>query len=192
MYNGFVTSEENRRRDALHASLRWAWTVLFQCDRIDQTQNQLAREARIRDRNFDQPEREKHFRLDADRHFLFVAGRQLARALSMLAFGTQPPASIAAVTTIRNCFEHWDEKEGALAVTNPKDPRGRAYRKFKAKHPDSEPEAHSWGAGGTLIGGVDVNGLQEDVRRIFDDLIRLEESGWVWTGRLPGDTEDPP
>ncbi|MCA1706392.1 MAG: hypothetical protein LC808_25270 [Actinobacteria bacterium] len=119
----------------------------------------------------------------ADKHFMLIAARNLLRALDALQpHGVQVrfPARLAAdLKTLRDCLEHWDEQQGAETSSGQ---RGRAYRDFARRYPDEEPTSFRFGAGGTFAGGLDLDEVAALAASLYDQLVELEASNFVWRG----------
>lgn len=166
-----MTDPDRTNSDMLQEAVRWSWVVPWQGRRLQEAQRAVVdaqREWQGRQglRHGAQHRYPHHHRLDAERHFLLIAARDLLRALKAFE-GTSPtvPELLAdAVVLLRDCLEHFDE------------PDGRSGRKFRGEHPESEPGAHSWGAGGTQLGGsVDVVELAAVADRIHHELLAIEQ-----------------
>jgi len=145
-------------------------------DRLRRTSTEVTR-------TYTHVDRQPFIELRADKHFMLVAARNLLRALDCLqSHGVQFefPARVAPdVTMLRDCLEHWDERQDA-ATSNGN--RGRAYRRFAHEHPDEDPTSFRFGGGGTFAGGVDLDNLAELAASLYDQLVELDASNFVWRG----------
>ena len=175
--------DEDKRREALDLAIRWAEAVLVQIERLGDIERVLAADAlRGTPRPaYTQAVREPFNRLRTDAHFLFIAGRNLTVALETLsACGPQIniPSQLAKdVKTLRDCFEHWNERADAATTGT----RGRAYRELRKRFPNDDPGSYSFGTS-RKIGGVDVGELEECIRPLLKDLLELESGNFVWGG----------
>lgn len=128
-------------------------------------------------------DRQPFIELRSDRHFMLVAGRNLLRALDCLqsqGLQFEFPARLATdVITLRNCLEHWDERQDAETSSGQ---RGRAHRRFARQHPDEDPTSFRFGAGGTFAGGMDLDELASVATSLYEQLLELETTEFVWRG----------
>ncbi len=184
---------EEQRRTALTAAIDWAWSVGVQRRRVSAHESRAAANARDRlayvstesSRTYTHVDRQPFIELRADTHFMLIAARNLLRALDALQpHGVQVrfPARLAAdLKTLRDCLEHWDEQQAAETSTGQ---RGRAYRDFAQRYPDEEPTSFRFGAGGTFAGGLDLDEVAGLVASLYDQLVELEASNFVWRGEF--------
>jgi hypothetical protein len=187
--NGGVSEEQ--RRTALTAGIDWAWTIQVQRQRLLEHESLAASSARDRllrtsmeaRRTYIHVDRQPFIELRADKHFMLVAARNLLRALDCLqprALHSEfPPGLAADVKILRDCLEHWDERQDAEESSGP---RGRAYRNFARHHPEEDPASFRFGAGGTFAGGLDLDELASVAESLYDQLVELEASNFVWKG----------
>jgi hypothetical protein len=124
-----------RKEGALQRALKWAHVVQWQLGRLhDAERRALRADEKVRLR-YGHDDNRPFFELQAERHFLLIAARQLRRALDRYGDKKKVPAPShdpAVMIALRNALEHWDDKASELL----------------------QPEAYQWGAGGSLIGGV--------------------------------------
>lgn len=60
--------------------------------------------------------------------------------------------------------------------------RGLAYRTFAQHHPDEDPTSFRFGGSGTYAGGVDLDHLASLAASLYEQLVELEASDFVWKG----------
>lgn len=155
---------------AIDMALRWCLGVQLQLERVAEAESDVA--ATLWDRpSLGTEEGQRRFaRLRIDTHLLLVAARNLLRALDDLSGIATPtpveaavPANLAAqVKTLRDCLEHWDQRQNAHLERGIE---GRAYRVFARDYPDDDPGSYTFGDGGTKVGGLDLSALREATGR---------------------------
>jgi hypothetical protein len=175
---------EDDRRENLDQAVRWCYGVMLSADRLIEAEAAVERTVWDRPPDYTHEHRVPFLRLRVDTHLLIVSARNLLRALERLdaPAGTEirVPADMAAhIKTLRDCFEHWDEREHAASGAGIK---GKAYREFVANYPDVEPGSYRFGQGGTFAGGVEVAELRAAVERLNAQLLALEGTDFVWRG----------
>lgn len=187
--NGAVSEE--RRQTALSAGIDWAWTIGVQRRRLLEheslagasAKNRLFRMSTEATRTYTHVDSQPFIELRADKHFMLVAARNLLRALDSLQPHGVPsefPARLAAdVTTLRDCLEHWDERLDAATSSGQ---HGRAYRTFAHEHPDEDPRSFRFGGGDTYAGVVNLDNLAALAAALYDQLVELDASNFVWRG----------
>lgn len=184
MQRGYGGVDEHERARFLNAALMWARTVTWQYGRVTDMQAEMTIEARSTRGMVaaDDESRTIFNHLRADRHFLVVATLNLVKALDKIELThALPTLSPKHVRHLRNCLEHWDDNAGS------------SFEWFKRSLPGVDPTSHSWGPGGTLIGGVDFHELVAEVTAFRYHLLKLEADGWSWrSGIEPEDEETPP
>jgi hypothetical protein len=183
-------SEDERRQD-LSEALSWAWTVVVQRRRVAAHEavaqaGVVARDTRLATGTqvpYTHESAKPFIELRADRHFLLVAARNLLRAMKRLqrhGVDADIPEELAAdIVVLRNCFEHWDERD---QTASGKGRAGSAFRQFAENHPGDDPTSFRFGAGGTLAGGLDLDELAAVAADLHDRLVELDRSDFVWRG----------
>lgn len=181
-------AEEDQRRDGLEAGLRWSWTTLHQIEKLhvleagfraDATSNRPRKQ-------YGYEERLPFWELRSETHFCFVAARNLVRALGYLDppaetadFPHFPSALLEHVLILRDCFEHWDERDRVSS----KDGRsGRAYRHLADLGLGEAADAYRFGPADTTVGGLSLEALEATASQVHDYLLDLESSSFVWKG----------
>lgn len=166
------------RREALESAIRWAWTVKMQAGRLREIEDQLEAEVMRalqikRKANFTPEDREPYLQLRAETHFLLNAADKLMRALPIV--GVKIPKKLAAdVNLLRDFHEHPERQQ--------RGPRQTPYEKFKSQYPETEPTEHRFGRQGTFVGGVSISELVVPAETIYQELLRLEGTNFVWRG----------
>lgn len=161
---------------AIDMALKWCLGVELQLDRVAQAESDVFATTYDRTLIGTEDGQRRFVRLRVDTHLLLVSARNLLRALADLAgvapaSGVAPmPATLAAhITTLRNCFEHWDERETAHQRTGTK---GRAWRDFADDYPDEDAESYVFGGGETKVGGLDLAAVRSATGAVAADLRR--------------------
>lgn len=177
-------SRTSDRSEALTAALMWAWAVRNQADRLAAHELRIIEATKVSvvagtDRRY----KEEFFHpLNVDRHFLFIAARQLIRALEVLRFADLLDSAHAQLAKVlRDCLEHWDERASASSESS-KGNAGRAFRTLSELQPSTRPASHRFGAGGTVIGGLALDEFRAQVDDAYEILLQVEASHWVWRG----------
>lgn len=180
-------SDEDRRRDGLEAGLRWSWTVLRQIERLHTLEDRFKEDAQRRvPSTFGYEERLPFWELRTETHFCFVAARNLLRALDYL----DPPTSAVGfphlprdlfdhLKILRDCFEHWDERENAAGSAGR---AGRAYRQLAELGIGEPADTYKFGPNDTTVGGLSLDELETTCRQVHTYLLELESGSFVWRG----------
>jgi hypothetical protein len=176
---------ENERIETLDRAILFAWSTLEQIRRVHDSEAELAVIVEHRPTRIDHAYRIPFLRSRADRHYMVVAARNLMRALDLL----DPPAHVTAPTSpgdlddhvriLRDCGEHWDERNAAGTGN-----AGRAFRDHAAKWPDA-PDAYQFGGRGSRFGGLELDELQRHVEAVLAFLLETESGHYVWRGWPP-------
>jgi hypothetical protein len=180
-------SDEDRRRDGLEAGLRWSWTVLRQIERLHTLEDRFKEDTQRRvPSNFGYEERLPFWELRTETHFCFVAARNLLRALdyldpptSAVGFPHLPKELFNHLKILRDCFEHWDEREQAAASAGQ---AGRAYRQLADLGIGEPADAYKFGPSDTTVGGLSLDELATTCGQVHTYLLDLESGSFVWRG----------
>lgn len=180
-------TEEDRRRDGLEAGLRWSWTTLRQIERLHALEARFKADSRRnRPEHYGYEQRLLFWELRSETHFCFVAARNLVRALEYLDppaeasdFPHLPAGLLGHLQILRDCFEHWDERDPAAAKTSES---GRAYRQLAALGVGEAADAYRFGPGDTTVGGLSLDELEATCREVHEYLLELESGLFVWKG----------
>lgn len=157
---------DDQTQGSLDMALRWCVGVQLQLERLAESEHDVA------DTVYDRallgtPDGERRFmRLRVDAHLLLVAARNLLRAVDKLAImglpvnaATAIPGDLSArVKTLRDCFEHWDQRGTASVGVGI---NGKAYRDFARDYPDDDPGSYIFGRGETAIEGLGLTSLRD-------------------------------
>jgi hypothetical protein len=178
---------EDRRRDGLEAGLRWSWTALRQIEKLHALEAGFKAAARVeRPQYYGYEQRLPFWELRSETHFCFVAARNLVRALEYLDppaeaidFPHLPAGQLGHLKILRDCFEHWDERDPAAAKSGAS---GRAYRQLAALGIGEDADAYRFGPGDTTVGGLSLDELEATCREVHDYLLELESGWFVWKG----------
>lgn len=142
----------------IRAAAQWSFVLPILAQRLHDAQRVAldASRASRTARHYGPEDAEAFLLLKADRHFFISAAHHLVVAVDG-SNGHLPALDHPTVRLLRNAIEHWDEPHGASA-------RELANQGF----PD--PTAHSWGAGGTQLGGgaLDVDALLPWAAQVYD------------------------
>ena len=180
------TPGQRQRYEALATGSEWADAAILQTDRVlaavEAVMEQDRRKPWRTDPTWEDSYHQPWHQLAADRHFLFIAVNQLARAMRLLA----PPAQLGIVLPrrlaelaprvklLRDCFEHWDEREREW-VPRPTHHTGRAYREFSSIAPDVDPRDFIWSTGrendmtmGDIVTLSEIRAAAEEARAFID------------------------
>ena len=150
-----------QQRDAHEQALIWALATKRQVQRVRQARlDFMAEHERTVQRGvYDEESAEPPRRMQAEIVLMFIAARQLLRALKKFDGDHRPREGLDSrrVRLLRNALEHWDQPDGSsraeltAAGVDPKDNRWR----------------HD---GSGIVGGVDDSELDEWAATAYDDI----------------------
>lgn len=187
-------TEEDRRRDGVEAGLRWSWATLRQIEKLHAVENRARDDTRRRKddarrgitQHFGYEHRLPFWELRTETHFCLVAARNLVRALDYLdppaaaiGFPNLPKTMVEHLKILRDCFEHWNERENAQATAGG---AGRAYRQLAKRGTGEAADAYRFGPGDTMVGGLSLDELATSCRHLHEYLLELEAGSFVWHG----------
>lgn len=192
---GAMTTEDQRRRQ-VDAGVHWAEAAGIQIQRVRTVNVELAQ---LKDlRPWEKPGWEADYmkpwyRLEADRNLLLVAGYHLVRAVEFLhPPPTQDTSALDGIRalgsmlkTLRDCVEHWDEKEITWMPRPPTPKSGQAYQELLQISPDGDMQSYQWSASGhdaVIAGILDLRTLDEAVRAAREYFRKLADGDYVWDG----------
>jgi hypothetical protein len=178
---------DDQTEGSLEMALRWCVAVHLQLERLAESERDVA------DTVYDRallgtPDGQRRFiRLRVDAHLLLVAARNLLRAVDKLTIMGLPVDTASAmprdlrarVKTLRDCFEHWDQRDDASVGVGI---HGKAYRDFAHDYPDDDPGSYVFGGGETAIGGLNLTRLREvttAVQAALEDAARRPALDWT-------------
>lgn len=173
---------EDQRNAVVQGGIRWGWAALEQIARLREDEAAIAGTVHDRPAEYTHETRIPFLRLRTDAHFCLLSAHHLVRALDAL---DAPPEHAVDLTgdlidhvrVLRHCFEHWDERLVPRTARS-----GQAFREFAELFPDGDPNEYRFGAGGTYVGGLDLDRLEALVRRIYEWFLELESGRFVWKG----------
>lgn len=159
---------------ALIAAQRWSWAVGVQGRRLADGQDACVAAWRSVEvtKHIGHPYEQVWWVMEADRHYLLVAARNLVEALERWG-ETYPDEAVdqADIKMLRNWHEH-PEGEGSAA---------RRYRKLDVP-PGTTIDDHQWGPDDALLGGrLRVKALREWAERVHGELRNVD----AWPVSLP-------
>lgn len=182
-----MATDAELRIQALDAVVQWSYAVIQQTTRLEEIHAELTalwREGAPS--HYGHEQRLPFIRLRIEKTSLLFAAANLIRAHVFLTELTDdtalpaPPGTLAQrAKVLRDCAEHWDEKHPERRRS---DRSGYAFRQFADLFPDYDVEAHRWGAGGTVIAGLDVVELEAWAQDLHAKAIALGESTFTWRG----------
>lgn len=157
--------------EALGDLLHWIWSWHLQVGRLhESTRRATGSETPLESRRASS-------RTSYEEHMLFVAGWNLARALSR----AQPYMSQAAISgetgqalrLLRNLYEHWDEQRLVFQMDNM--PKEKSAKAFAERFPEGRPWTLVFTSEDLLLGGVvGIGELSEALVPVEQEVLRLE------------------
>jgi hypothetical protein len=147
--------------------LSWAHAVQVQVDRLNrQREAALAQQERfISAAHYGLEDSQVFWQLEAERHYVLTAARQLLRALRNFDDDLRLPGTLTNknVKLLRDALEHWDQPDG---------PANEAMKKL-----GKDPAAHQWkgdGSGGMLGDLVSDVELGEWARKVYEEVASID------------------
>jgi hypothetical protein len=158
---GWVRGAPDNIRDAHYQALIWIQATQTQIRRVRQARLDFmaAHEQSLASGHFGDEHAEPPRRMDADILMMFIAARQLLRALKRFDAEYRVPEGVdrERVRQLRNALEHWDDEEG------------ESIEKLRAAKVD--PKNNRWRHDGSgVVGDVDDRDLETWVKSVYDDI----------------------
>ena len=163
-----MQSDDRVLDDLLH----WIWSWRVQVRRLVES---TAAEGRGTD---DLAHRRSFSATSYDEHILLVAGAQLVKALGIArdrfpACGDLGETG-AALTLLRNLYEHWDEQRESFA--DPSASKVRSGKTFVERFPQGRPWSIAYGADDWVLGGaVSIKSVMLALDRLEAVALGLEQ-----------------
>jgi len=155
---GMTTQPDEKQLLHIRAAAQWAFVLRILAQRLHDAQRaalSASRASRLA-RYYGPEDAQPFLLLKADRQFFISAAHHLVVAVDG-SNGHLPTLDHPTVRLLRNAMEHWDEPQGWSACE-------------LADQGFPDPTAHSWGAGGTQLGGgaLDVDALLPWAAQVYD------------------------